>query len=240
MQKLIGKMAAMYPLLIAMGFMIVAIAFVVGYFNSQTAAAYFSQPKALRETTLLAERAAIESTDLWLPYFKFLGIGLILGGIVMALRIIIDNLRGAGEEVLGNLPADIRPALPSPPWYGPMMPMVMMLGLLVFIVALIVALGLAADARALFANPVPVIDAAGAGTALLATVGGIKATSAWLVPFKFFGVATEFLAIAMGLSTIVWILSQQTELIAKGIDIGRKSAKATRREVERAPAYADN
>jgi hypothetical protein len=240
MQQFIGKMARMYPLLIAMGFMIVAIAFVVGYFNSQAAVSYFSQPKALRETTLLAERAAIESIDLWLPYFKFLGLGLILGGIVMALRVIIDSLRNAGAEVIENLPAELRPAPPSPPWYALMMPMVMMLGLLVFIVALIVGLGLAADARALFANPIPAIDAAGAGTALLATLEGIKATSAWLVPFKFFGVATEFLAIAMGLTTIVYILSQQTDMIANGIDIGRKSAKAARREDERAPAYADN
>ncbi|GMR10244.1 MAG: hypothetical protein BMS9Abin28_1065 [Anaerolineae bacterium] len=240
MQQFIGKMSRMYPLLIVMGFMMVAIAFVVGYFNSQAAASYFSQPKVLRETTLLAERAAIESIDLWLPYFKFLGIGLILGGIVMALRVIIDRLRGAGEEVLENLPAKIRPALPSPPWYAPMMPMIMVLGLLIYIVALIVALGSAADARALFANPIPAIDAAGAGTALLATLSGIKATSAWLVPLKFFGTATEFLAIAMGLSTIIWILSQQTEMIAQGIDIGRTRAKAARREDERAPAYADN
>ncbi|MFV1858465.1 MAG: hypothetical protein ACC647_03850 [Anaerolineales bacterium] len=240
MQQFIGKLARMYPLLIVMGFMMVAIAFVVGYFNSQAVASYFSQPKVLRETTLLAERAAIVSTDLWLPYFKFLGIGLILSGIVMALRVIIDNLRGAGAEVLENLPAKIRPAPPSPPWYGPMMPVVMMFGLLIFIVALIVALGSAADARALFANPIPVIDAAGAGTALLATLEGIKATSAWLVPLKFFGNATEFLAITMGLATIIHILSQQTEMIAQGIDIGRKSAKAARREDERAPAYADN
>ena len=240
MQQLIGKMARMYPLLIAMGFMIVAIAFGVGYVNSQTAAEYFSQPRVLRETTLLAERALIESIGLWLPYFKFLGIGLILGWIVMALRIIIDGLKGAGEEVLANLPEKIRPTLPSPPWYGPMMPMVMMLGLLVFIVALIVGLGQAADARALFANPLPTIDAAGAGTALLATLEGIKATSAWLVPFKFFGIATEFLAIAMGLGTIIFILVQQTDMIANGIDIGRKSAQSKKREEERAPAYADN
>jgi hypothetical protein len=240
MQQFIGKMARMYPLLIAMGFMIVAIAFGVGYVNSQTAAEYFSQPKVLRETTLLAERASIESVGLWLPYFKFLGIGLILGGIVMALRVIIDSLRNAGQEVLDNLPAELRPAPPSPPWYGLMMPMVMTLGLLVFIVALIVSLGLAADARSLFANPLPTIDAAGAGTALLAMLEGIKATSAWLVPFKFFGVATEFLSIAMGLGTIIYILSQQTNTIANGIDIGRKNAKSKKREDERAPAYADN
>lgn len=240
MQQFIGKMARMYPIMIAMGFMIVAIAVVVGYLNSQTAATYFSQPKVLRETTLLAERASIESTDLWLPYFKFLGIGLILGGIVMALRIIIDNLREAGAEVIANLPADVRPALPTPPWYGLLMPVTMMMAELVFIIALIVGLGLAADARALFANSLPTIDSAGAGTALLATLESIKATSAWLVPFKFFGVATQFLAITMGLGTIIYILAAQTELIAEGIDVGRKNAKSERREDKRAPAYADN
>ena len=43
MQAMIGKMARMYPMLILMGFMIVVIAFAVGYFNSQTAAAYFAE-----------------------------------------------------------------------------------------------------------------------------------------------------------------------------------------------------
>lgn len=221
MQQLIGKMARMFPLLILMGFMIVVIAFLIGYVNSQTAAEYFSQSKSVRETTLLAQRAQIASTDLWLPYFKFLGVGLILGGIVMALRVIIDNLKGAGLEVLSNLPPEKRPALPPAPWYGLLMPVVMMLGILIFVIALVVGLQLAATARQVFANPIPTIDAAAAGSALLAQVAAINATAAWLVPLKFFGVATEFLAIAMGLATIINILGAQTELIQKGISIGR-------------------
>ena len=48
MDKMIEKMAKMFPMMIALGFMIVLIAFVVGYSNSQTAAAYFAQPKAIR------------------------------------------------------------------------------------------------------------------------------------------------------------------------------------------------
>jgi hypothetical protein len=223
-------MARMYPMLIAMGFMIVAVAFVVGYFNSQAAAEYFSQSKVVRETTLLTERASIESTGLWLPYFKFLGIGLILGGIVMALRVIIERLQGAGQEVLENLPEQVRPAPPSPPWYGLMMPAVMMMGEVVFIVALIVGLDLAATARGLFANPIPDIDAAGAGSALLGQLEAIRATSAWLVPFKFFGVATQFLAIAMGLTTIFYILTNQTQMLERGINIARQGAKSTRED----------
>jgi len=163
MQKMIVKMAKMYPVMIVMGFMIVLIAFVVGYFNSQTAAAYFGEAKALRETTLMAQRASIESIGLWLPPFKFLGIGLILGGIVMALRIIIDNLKAAGVEVLSNVPAEKRPQMPATPWYASLMPAVMMLGEVVFLVAFGVGVWLSGLARTVFANPLPTIDAAGAG-----------------------------------------------------------------------------
>lgn len=223
MQKMIGKMARLYPMLIALGFMIVAAAFYIGYLNSQVAADYFAASKSVRETTLMGQRASIESVGLWLPYFKFLGLGLILGGIVMALRVIIDHLKAAGGEVLANLPEKKRPSMPAPPWYGLMMPMVMLLGEVIFIYALVVALQLAGSASQLFANPVPTIDAAGAGSALLAQLQSIKASSAWLVPLKFFAVSTEFLAITMGLSTIVKILGEQTELIQRGIQIGRSS-----------------
>lgn len=230
MQQFIGKMAKMFPMLILMGFMIVVTALIIGYVNSQNAAAYFAETKLVRETTLLAERASLESTGLWLPYFKFLGLGLILGGIVMALRVIIDNLKAAGEQVLANIPEGARPSPPKPPAYAPMMPMVMMSGWVIFIVALIVALGLAADARDLFSNPLPEIDAAGSGTFLLGQLETIVSTSAWLVPLKFLGIATQFLAIVMGLSTIVYILTSQTELIQKGIQIARSSVDAGKRD----------
>jgi len=233
MQKMISKMAPKFPILIWMGFMMVALAFVIGFFNSQTAAAYFSESKLIRETTLLAERAAIQSTNLWLPYFKFLGLGMVLGGIVMALRVILDNLMQAGGKVLANLPADMRPAMPQAPWYGRLMPVVMMLGMLVFIIALIVSLQLASTARAVFANPLPAVDAAGAGTVLLAQVQSIHATSAWLVPFKFFGIATEFLAIVMGLGTIAYVLKAQTEMLKKGVQIARSNKKVEVTPVEK-------
>lgn len=228
MQAMIGKMARMYPVLIAMGFMIVVIALFVGYANAQTAADYFAHSKELRETTLMVQRASFEGVGLWLPYFKFLGLGLILGGIVMALRVIIDNLKAAGNEVLSKLPSEKRPRSPASPWFGPVMPMVMMAGELTFVVALIVSLGLARTAAQVFAHPVPEIDAAGAGTPLLAQVQAIVTSSAWLVPFKFLGVATEFLAIAMGLATIIFILGAQTELLETGIRIARGEQASAR------------
>lgn len=233
MQAMLGKMARMYPLLILMGYMIVVIALVVGYLNSQTAAAYFAADKVTRETTLTAQRAAIESTGLWLPYFKFLGVGLLLGGIVMALRVIIDRLRAVGVEVLSNLPPEKRPSMPNPPWFALLSPMLMMLGEAIFVVALVVALRLAGVAQQVFANPVPDIDAAAAGTALLARLQSIQATSAWLVPFKFFGVATEFLAIAIGLATIITILAVQTKMLDESIQA--PATRTVRQEIRPEP-----
>jgi hypothetical protein len=211
----------MYPLMIAMGFVIVVVALVIGYTNSQTAAAYFAEPKAVRETTLMAQAASIHSTGLWLPPFKFLGIGLILGGIVMALRVIIENLMGAGQEVLSNLPPDKRPQMPAPPWYARLMPVVMMGGEMIFVIAFFVGLWLAGIARSVFANPMPTIDAAGPGSALLNGVQTIHAVEGWLVPFKFWGIATEFLAIVMGLATIIYILTAQTNLLDRVLGSGQ-------------------
>lgn len=221
MQKLIGKMARMYPALIAMGFMIVVAALVIGYVNSQTAEAYFSASKSVRETTMMSQRAFLESTGQWLPYFKFLGLGFILGGIVMALRVIIDRLKAVGEDVLDQLPEDVRPDTPEAPWYGRLMPVVMMLGEMIFVGALAVGVWLASLAGSVFSNPIPAIDAAGPGSVLLTQLQTIQTVGAWLVPLKFFAVATEFLAIAMGLGTIVFLLTQQTKLLDRGVQIGK-------------------
>jgi hypothetical protein len=239
MQKMISKIAPTFPYVIWMGFIIVILSVIIGFVNSQTAAAYFTESKAIRETTLLAERAAIESTILWLPYFKFLGLGMVLGGIVMALKVILDNLMQAGMKVIANLPEDKRPAMPKAPWYGRLMPIVMMLGMLIFIVALIVSLQLSGTARAVYANPIPVIDAAGTGTVLLAQLQSIQATSAWLVPFKFLGIATEFLAIVMGLGTIVYVLNNQTAMLKKGVQVarsGKQQAAQPAEEADQVPA----
>lgn len=240
MQAFIGRMAKrMYPVLLGMGFMVVVAAFVVGYFNSQTAAAYFAVPKEIRETSMMAQRASMEATGLWLPYFKFLGLGLILGGIVMALRVIIDRLKAVGVDVLNQLPAGLRPEVPSAPSYGLLMPVVMVFGQIVFVTALGVGIWVARLATQVFSNPVPTIDAAGPGSTLLVQIQTIHAVQAWLVPLKFFGIATEFLAIAMGLGTIVFLLDAQTDLLDKGVQLGKERSvhvKVDEREPEQVTA----
>ena len=89
---------------LAMGFMIVVAAFVVGLANSGIAADYFTASKAAREAAvrgsdLATDRAFIKSTKVWLPAFKFLGLGMILGGVTFLLATILVALRVGGGRV---------------------------------------------------------------------------------------------------------------------------------------------
>jgi hypothetical protein len=102
------------------------------------------------------------------------------------------------------------------------MPVVMMAGMMIFVGALVAALVVAGVAREVFANPIPLIDAAGAGSDLLGKVQLIHTASTWLIPLKFLGVATEFLAITMGLATIINIIGAQTSMLDKGFKLGQK------------------
>ncbi|OLS26441.1 MAG: hypothetical protein HeimC3_09910 [Candidatus Heimdallarchaeota archaeon LC_3] len=216
LDEMISKMAKMYPMFLVMGAMIVVMSFVLGFFNSTLAAEYFAASKATRETTLLGTRAAIEGINHILPYFKFLGVGMILSGIVMAIRVIIDKLREIGDEVLTNLPANQRPATPKPPAYAMLVPGLMMFGMLIFLIAFLWSLLVGFDAMSLFGNnTLPAIDADSG--ALLAQLRGIESASAILIPLKFFGIATEFLAIAIGLTVIVYALTKQTDTLEEAI-----------------------
>jgi len=220
MYEFLGKMAKIYPLMIIMGLAIVIVTFIIGASNSQIAAEYFSADKITRETTMMAERQAIEAIGIWMPALKFFGLGMILGGIVMALRVIIDHLRDVGKTVL---PTQLHDKLPQPPWYGLLMPYLMMMGMLPFIIALVVSIPTAVVANDVFANPLPVIDGADPAVAgeledeLVAQVQFIHTTEAWLVPLKFTGVASQLLAIVMGLTTIVYILNQQSSILDKSL-----------------------
>ena len=96
--------SSMWIPFLAMGFMIVVAAFVVGLANSGIAADYFTASKAAREAAvrgsdLATDRAFIKSTKVWLPAFKFLGLGMILGGVTFLLATILVALRVGGGSV---------------------------------------------------------------------------------------------------------------------------------------------
>ena len=95
MQAMASKMWIPF---IGMGFMIVVVAFIIGIVNSSVAAEYFESSKVVREAAvadsdLATKRAFIESVKAWLPPFKVLGMGMLLGGVTFLLATILGALR---------------------------------------------------------------------------------------------------------------------------------------------------
>jgi len=219
MENMLDKMMKRFPLFIAMGFMIVVIALIIGAVNTTNAVDYYSVEKVTRET--LQEwadvRAGVESTTIWLPYFKFLGLAMILAGITMALGVIATNLMKMGKELMANVPEKARMAVPNKPRSVMWMRMFMMVGMLIILGGFIVALITAGTAADLFSNPIAVIDTATPGSELLDQLASIHATESWLEAFKFFGMAFLFLGIINGLSTIVFALQYQKKALPQVI-----------------------
>ena len=89
----------------------------------------------------------------------------------------------------------------------------MILGMMILFVGFIVALITAANARAVFSNPITAIDAAATGSALLSDLAAVHAAETWLEALKFVGGAFLFLAIINGLSTIIFALTFQKKAI---------------------------
>lgn len=215
MEKMIQSMMKRFPVFIAMGFMIVMAAVVIGAVNAGSAASYYAVDKATRDASIdLAQvRSNIESIIVWLPYFKFLGLAMILAGITMALGVISLRLQELGKRVMSSVPEAARLALPPKPLSATLMRMFMMLGMLIIIAGFIVSLSVASTASWVYSHAVVEIDAAVAGSDLLAGLARVHAAEAWLEAFKFVGVASFFLGIVYGLRTIVFGLDYQRTAI---------------------------
>jgi hypothetical protein len=220
MEQKMQKVMKKFPLFIGMGFMIVILAFIIGVINAGNAASYYAVDKAVRDssTQWASVRASVESTVIWMPYFKFLGLAMILGGITMALGVIATTLEKLGKEVMTVVPKQARKTVPARPKTVMAMRMFMMLGMLVIIVGFIVALNVAGTAVAVFSNPVTTIDAAATGSVLLQNFASINANEAWLEAFKFVGVALMFFGIINGLATIIFALKFQETTIPQVVE----------------------
>ncbi len=211
MQAMASKMWIPF---IAMGFMIVVVAFIVGVIVSATAADYFSSTKLTREAAatgsdLAKEKAFIESTKAWLPAFKFLGVGMILGGVTFLLATILGALRVGGAGVQQALGESVR--MPKPPITAQMFPMFMMMGLMVLIAALVIGIILAVISSGYWNHAIATeLDPAVKGDPLLGTLSTINSIKMWLAPLKFVGMALLLSGIGLALATIVGVLRWQS------------------------------
>ena len=214
----IQKMARMMwaPMLL-MGFMMVAIAFIIGLVNSGTTADYFAADKATREaaaagSALVDNRETLEGIKAWLPGFKFLGMGLILSGMTFLVATILGTLRHLGCRVQTALGRVVM--VSTPPREARVFPMLMMMGLMVLIGTFLVAIVVSQQAGDYWNHSIATeLDPALAGSALLSQLGTINAEAAWLAPLKFLGLATILTGIAFALAAIVKVLRAQAEMV---------------------------
>jgi hypothetical protein len=215
MENMLQKMMKRFPLFIAMGLMIVVISVIIGAVNTANAADYYAIDKVTRETAQewADLRAGIESTVIWLPYFKFLGLAMILAGITMATGVIAGKLEMLGKNLMSSVPESARVSIPGRPRSVMMMRMFMMLGMVVILVGFIVALVTAGNAADLYSNPIVTIDAAATGSTLLDDLASVQSAETWLEAFKFVSVAFLFLGIINGLTTIIFALQYQKKAI---------------------------
>lgn len=210
MQSMATKMWAPW---VIMGLMIVGISFIIGIVLSGIEASYFENSKEVRETavrgsTIALEQARIQSFMAWVPGFKFLGLGFLLGGITFLLASILGNLRVAGGKVQKALGAE--QIVIKKPLSGTVFPMLMMMGMMILVATFGTSIWLATETHSYWNNSVAtVLNPAGAGSETLRQLGVIKATAAWLTPLKFVGMVFLFSGIALALVTIVSVLRFQ-------------------------------
>ncbi|MDA1215703.1 MAG: hypothetical protein O2812_02380 [Chloroflexi bacterium] len=209
MQRMASKMWAPW---IVMGLMMVLIAFIIGLVLQDRVGFWFSFPKAERDaavagTDIVSAKAFIEATKVWLPAFKFLGLGMMLGGITFLLATILGTLRPSGAAVQRALGADVKLYKPA---IANVFPVLMMM---VMIAALVIGIVMGVQANDLYSNSIATIDSAPSGSELLAQLGRINAVTAWLAPFKFVGMALLFSGIATALVTIIYVLRWQSRRV---------------------------
>ena len=150
----------------------------------------------------------------WVPGFKFLGLGFMLGGITFLLATILGNLRVAGGKVQRALGVD--QIIIKKPMSGTLFPMLMMMGMMVLLATFAIGIWLATQSHDYWNNSIAtVLNPAAAGSDTLRDLGVIKSTAAWLTPLKFVGMALLFSGIALALVTIVSVLRFQAARLAE-------------------------
>ena len=213
MQKMAGRM---WLPVFAMGAMVLIASLVIGAVQSSFASDLFELDKGARDSvtgSLLDKQQFIETTNVWLPRFQLLGMGLMFGGITFLLATILGNLRLAGAMVQKQ--SGRRMLVPKPHWSAQLFPMLMMMGLMILIGALVVSIVIAITAGDVFGNSISEINAAESGSGLLADFQDVQTFTAWLQAFAFTGLAVVLSGIVLALYTIAQALRFQHGRIAQ-------------------------
>ncbi len=221
--NMIEGMMPMLPMIAFMGWAIVLIAFVIGATAlASDQATFFSDAKAIREGAAAGSAFVQANVDAhvietWVPQFKFLGLGLGLMAITMALGTIAKRLRRMGQVISSHLPADLHPPMPPIPTRVRVFQLSTLMGVMILAAALIIGLVLATGVVPSYhdhsiANE---LNPAQPGSDLLAQLGVVSSFAEWLNPLRMVGMAFLFTAITLALTVIIGTLRLQATLLVR-------------------------
>jgi hypothetical protein len=186
---------------------------------SNANAVFFSVDKLTREaagqgTNIVAANVTRQSIAHWVPSFKFLGLGIMLGSITMALGLIATTLRNLGINVMSLWPKNLDPGTPEKPRAAKLFPMLMMMGWMILLVGFIWALVSNGTVTAYWANSIAnTLNPAAEGSTLLRQLGAIQGVKPWLGALRYTGMAFVFTAITVALTVIIRTLQHQEKTL---------------------------
>jgi hypothetical protein len=203
------------PMLL-MGVMVIVASVGLSIANAAAASDYFGLPKEVREAanasaSVIDDRQFIESTNVWLPGFQLLGIGLILAAITFSLANILGVFRAGGVRIQQAFGREAQSL--TPPITARLFPMLMMMGLVILIVNLIISAFIGGLAWDVYGHSVAEINAAEPGSSLLGDLGTVNTYKAWLTPLKFVGLAFILVGISFAVHTILQVIRFQGQRI---------------------------
>jgi hypothetical protein len=227
MEKMQNAMMKYYKMFAGIGLFIVLIAFLVSFLAADANSVFFSATKGAREgsdSVLIAANVTRNVIPHWVPAFKFVGLGLMLAAITMALGIITKTLRELGMGVMSRWPKNLNPGAPEKPRAAKIFPMLMIMGLMLLLIGLIAALASNGTVSAYWNNSIAlVLNPAGPNSVELQNLGIIQGIKPWLGALRFAGMALLFTAITVSLTVIIRTLQAQ-EMVLRGFIRARTAA----------------
>jgi hypothetical protein len=219
MEKMQNGMMKHYKMFATIGIIIVLIAFWQSTVGASANATFFSVDKAAREaasagSALAAANVTRHLVPTWVPHFKFLGLGILLCSITMALGVIVTTLRNLGTNVMSKWPTSLIPGTPEKPRTAKMFPMLMMMGWVLLIASLVWALGLNGTIASYWNHSVASeLNPAQPGSTLLTQLATITASLPWINLVKFTGMSALFTSITVVLTVIIRTLQHQEKAL---------------------------
>jgi magnesium-transporting ATPase (P-type) len=219
MEKMQQIMMKRYKMFAGLGLLIVLIAFLLSLQAANANAVFFSVDKITREaagpnTNIVAANVTRQSISHWVPSFKFLGLGILLGSITMALGLIATSLRKLGVNVMSLWPKSLNPSAPPKPRSAKLFPMLMIMGWMILLIGLIWALISNGTVAAYWDNSIAnTLNPAVEGSTLLNQLGTIQGVKPWLSALRYTGMAFVFSAITVALTIVIRTLQHQEKTL---------------------------